>query len=118
MQKPEPKFVTVRQGNKVIYEGPDNRAAFDKRGFPFGLTTEGIIQIVVWIVAATTFYVKTNERLAQHDRDITYLTGFAQASDEWHSTATGTRFHGGAPVDGGFDSRRLRNNLDRKHDDN
>lgn len=106
------KWITVKNKHgKVEYEGIDHR--FYGKDYPrcaLGISYETWLKALVAIIGAiifwNTYVVKNDAHLATIDGTLVELTGlskefrdYMQASDSFHTQATGVEFRGGRPTD-------------------
>ncbi len=117
--------ITVTEGDKTIYEGPENRhlqnVALLKSPKMFGLDPDTWIKIAGFALAIVLFYYRTDEFMKSQteiNRSQTnindYVMKFVKNSDTYHSSVTGRQFEQGRPFEIGMQSAYASTNKDDK----
>lgn len=110
------RYIIVMENGKKIYEGEDNRVyGRDYENKVFGiLKVEDVIKLVAYLCLLLGFLYKSDARITKVEESQTelikitsHLVDFANNSDKWHSSVTGTNFNGGKP-DGYLNNKRAR----------
>lgn len=101
------RTIIVKEGEKVVYEGPEQRHAQHAPPPPalriFGLSADTWVKIAGFIFAGLVFYIRTDDFMKTQADINRQLTTFARNSDNYHSATTGRQFEGGKPI--GFITR-------------
>lgn len=103
--------IIVKEGDKVIYEGPEKQPYRENWGLPFGFRPGDLLNLVMVIGACAVFIYKTDDRIKALEVSVGYFSSFAEASDGFHSTVTGTQFKGGKPINDNFDTLQIKKTI-------
>ena len=98
------RFITVKDGTgKKIYEGEDKRIyAQDYPKCALGIPISDWIKGAVYVLGVLIVLTKMQFQLDELVKISGSFKDYMMASDSFNSSVYGTRFQGGAPVDGTF----------------
>jgi hypothetical protein len=93
--------IIVMEGDKKIYEGPENRhsqnVAVVQPTRLFGLNPDTWIKIAGFLMALVIFYYRTEDFMKSQVAINKYVMDFTRNSDGYHSAITGQQFEQGQP---------------------